>query len=512
MSWRTGVDELRRRQAMTAAMGGAEKVARHKAAGKLPVRERIGALLDPGTFHEIGSVSGRAEYGPDGALQALTPANFIFGRGRIDGRRVVVGADDFTIRGGAADAKVPGKAEMAEQMACELRLPMIRLIDASGGSVRTVETIGRTYLPANAGWDFVVRNLETVPVVSLVLGSVAGLPSARAVTSHYTVMVRNAHMFIAGPPVVARTGRAVTKDELGGPDLHARSGAADDVVDSEEEAFAATRRFLSYLPTSVWELPPRTACSDPVDRREQRLLDVVPKDRRKVYRMRDILGDCVDQGSLFEMGRMFGRPVITALARLDGWPVAVLASDPFFYGGAWTADASSKVARFVDFAETFHLPVVHFVDIPGFLIGPESEQAGTIRVGSRALAAVYQASVPWCSIVVRKCFGVAGSAHTHHTRLRYRYAWPSGDWGSIPPEGGIEAAYRADLDAAPDRAALLQEINGRLETLRSPFRTAEAFGVEEIIDPRDTRPLLCEFADIASKLVRPEPARVQYRP
>ncbi|MCW5749486.1 MAG: methylmalonyl-CoA carboxyltransferase, partial [Alphaproteobacteria bacterium] len=149
---------------------------------------------------------------------------------------------------------------------------------------------------------------------------------------------------------------------------------------------------------------------------------------------------------------------------------------------------------------------------PGFLIGPDSERAGTIRVGSRALAAVYQATVPWCSIIVRKCFGVAGSAHTHHTRMRYRYAWPSGDWGSIPPEGGIEAAYRADLEAAADRAALLSDINDRLEALRSPFRTAEAFGVEEIIDPRDTRPLLCEFADIASKLVRPEPARVQYRP
>lgn len=513
MSWKPGVDELRRRQALTARMGGPEKAARHAAAGKLTVRDRIAALLDADTFHEIGSVSGKAEYDAEGRLVDLTAANFIFGRGRIDGRRVVVSGDDFTIRGGAADAKVPGKVELAEQMAGDLRLPMVRLIDAAGGSVRTVETIGRTYLPANAGWDFVVRNLETVPVVSLVLGSVAGLPSARAVTAHYTIMVRGtSFMFIAGPPVVERTGRKVGKDELGGPDVHARSGATDAVVDSEAEAFAHARRFLSYLPASVWDLPPRTACDDPVTRREQRLLDIVPTDRRKVYRMREILHDVLDRDSFFEMSRLFGRPVITGLARLDGWPVAVMASDPYFYGGAWTADASAKVTRFVDFAETFHLPVVHFVDIPGFLIGPEAEQAGTIRVGSRALAAVYQASVPWCSMIVRKCFGVAGSAHTHHTRLRYRYAWPSGDWGSIPPEGGVEAAYRADLDAAPDRAALLRDINARLETLRSPFRTAEAFGVEEIIDPRDTRLMLCEFADIASRLVRPEPARVQYRP
>ena len=162
------------------------------------------------------------------------------------------------------------------------------------------------------------------------------------------------------------------------------------------------------------------------------------------------------------MGRKFGGSVITALARLDGWPVAVLASDPYFYGGGWTADASQKVARFVDLAKTFHLPVVHLVDVPGFVIGLEAEKAGTIRHGARALAAIYQARVPWCSVIIRKVFGVAGAGHTPHTRLHYRYAWPSGDWGSLPVEGGIEAAYRAELDAAPDREKLRGEIEERL--------------------------------------------------
>ena len=259
-------------------------------------------------------------------------------------------------------------------------------------------------------------------------------------------------------------------------------------------------------------LPPCVPCEDPRDRREERLLEIVPNDRRKVYRMREIVQAVFDQGSFLETGRHFGRSVITGLARLDGKPVAVLASDPYHYGGAWSADAAQKVTRFVDMAETFHLPVVHLVDIPGFLIGLEAEQSATIRHGARALSAVYQATVPWCSILVRKAFGVAGAAHSNASRLRYRYAWPSGDWGSIPLEGGIEAAYRSELQASEDPAAALAQLHARLAALRSPFRTAEAYGVEEIIDPRETRPLLCEFADDAYRLLKPVPTRVQYRP
>ena len=193
-------------------------------------------------------------------------------------------------------------------------------------------------------------------------------------------------MFIAGPPVVARVGQTVTKDELGGSDIHARAGAVDDVVASEAEAFGRARRFLSYLPSSVYELPPRIEPTDDVARRDPWLIEAVPRDRRKVYDMRRILKSVVDADSLFEMGRKFGGSVITALARLDGWPVAVMASDPYFYGGGWTADASQKVARFVDLANTFHLPVVHLVDVPGFVIGLEAEKAarsGKARVRSR---------------------------------------------------------------------------------------------------------------------------------
>jgi acetyl-CoA carboxylase carboxyltransferase component len=220
----------------------------------------------------------------------------------------------------------------------------------------------------------------------------------------------------------------------------------------------------------------------------------------------------VDRGSFFEIASLYGRPVITGFGRLDGWPVALMASDPMFYGGAWTADACQKVERFVDVAQTFHLPVVYLVDCPGFLIGLDAERSGTIKQGVRAMSAIWQTTIPWCAVIVRNAFGVAGAAHRNGGRYCTRYAWPSGRWGSLPLEGGIEAAYRADLDAAADPAATMAEIEERLTKLRSPFRSAETFWIEEIVDPRETRPLLCEFANLAAPLRRPGPSTHGMRP
>jgi acetyl-CoA carboxylase carboxyltransferase component len=515
MSWEPEVAELRRRETLALKMGGEDKVLKQTSRGKLTVRERIARLLDPGSFREVGALAGKATYDEYGNLIEVMPANTVMGRGRIDGRPVVVQGDDFTVRGGASDAAVAGKQPFAEQMALELRLPLVRLIDGTGGggSVKTLEKDGRTYLPRNPGWDYVVANMGTVPTVALALGPVAGLGAARLVTSHYSVMVKElSQVFVAGPPVAKHVGEDVTKEELGGSWMHTRNGAVDDEVATEDDALANARRFLSYLPPNVYELPPRGPVEDDPERRESFLLDIVPRDRRKVYKMRRIVEAVVDRGSFMEIGKYNGRPLITGLARLDGWPVAVLASDPYFYGGGWTADASHKCIRFVDMAETFHLPVIHLVDNPGFAVGVAHEQAATIRHGSRALAAVYQASVPWCSVVIRKAFGVAGSAHTNHERLRYRYAWPSGDWGSLPIEGGIEAAYTAELNEAADPQAMLRDIEDRLNRVRSPFRTAEAFLIEDLIDPRDTRPLLCEFANLAAPLRTPGPSAFHMRP
>ncbi|MCH8078123.1 MAG: methylmalonyl-CoA carboxyltransferase, partial [SAR324 cluster bacterium] len=278
MSWKPEIEELRRREALGRAMGGPEKVKRQHDGGKLTVRERVARLLDPDSFHEIGVIAGSAQYGGDGEIEAFTPSNFVLGRGRIDGRRVVVAGDDFTVRGGANDAAIKEKLLLSETMAGRLRLPLVRLVDGTGGggSVKNIETTGYTQLPGydNQLWRHVIDNLETVPVVALALGSTAGLGAARVVTSHYSVMVRDtSQMFVAGPPVVARIGQKLEKNELGGSHIHTRNGAVDDEVNSEDEAFERTRRFLSYLPSSVYGLPPRAEntgknADDPARREE----------------------------------------------------------------------------------------------------------------------------------------------------------------------------------------------------------------------------------------------------
>jgi acetyl-CoA carboxylase carboxyltransferase component len=278
----------------------------------------------------------------------------------------------------------------------------------------------------------------------------------------------------------------------------------DNEVANEEEAFAHIRRFLSYMPDSVYEIPPVMETEDPAHRRDEALLHLIPKNKRLPYQIRSIMEKVVDHNSFFEIGRKQGRSVVTGLARLVGRPVGIMANDPRFLGGAITVRASEKMTRFIDMCDTFHLPIVNFVDNPGFLVGVAAEKEGTIRAGGRWIFSVYQATVPWCSIILRKVFGVAGAAHGNHSRLNLRYAWPSGEWGSLPIEGGVMAAYRRQIEAAEDPDAFRQEIEERLNILASPFRTAEKFGIEEIIDPRETRPLLCEWVETAYRLLPSE--------
>jgi len=522
LSWQEEVDEIKRRTEMARQMGGPDRIERQHSAGRLTVRERIDKLLDAGSFREIGALAGKAEYEGD-RLASFTPSNFVLGTGKIEGRRVVVGGDDFTVRGGAADGAIGNKAGYGEMLAREQRIPIVRLVDGTGGggSVKTLEQMQRTYVPANPAWDHVVAMLSEVPVVGACLGPVAGLGAARVVASHFSIMVKGiSQLFVAGPPVVERgVGEIVSKEQLGGSHIHARgSGAVDNEVDSEDEAFESIRRFLSYLPSNAWQVPPRLVpgrnLRDDPNRREQDLISIIPRDRKLGYDIRRLLGLVLDRDSFFEIGRYFGRPLVAGLARLNGYPVGIVANDPHRGGGGLDRDGSDKMVRFVDLCDTFHLPVVNFVDQPGFLIGTAGEQMGTIRVGARALSAVYQASVPWVSIIIRRVFGVAGAGHGNAQKLNLRYAWPSGDWGSLPIEGGVQAAYKREIEAAPDPASHRRQIEEKLERLRSPFRTAEAFGIEEIIDPRDTRPILCDWVAGAYEQLptRLGPMKRGYRP
>tara|TARA_R110002033_G_scaffold26757_14_gene61351 strand:+ start:40042 stop:41565 length:1524 start_codon:yes stop_codon:yes gene_type:complete len=500
MSWKPELEELAERQRLAEKMGGEEKVSRQHGRGKLDARARIAGIADEGSFREIGKIAGRGTYAEDGTFEDFAPSNLIFGRANIEGRPVVASADDFTVRGGAADAALHRKFTQCEKMAHTLGIPMIRMIDGTGGggSVKSLEDMGFTYVPAVPGWEDIIRNLDTVPVVALALGPTAGMGAARTVASHYSIMVKGlSQIFAAGPAVAAAIGDTLTKEQLGGSEIHATNGVVDEEVASEAEAFVTARKFLSYLPGNVNQLAARTENWDPLDRRDESLLSAVPRADKQVYSMRKIMTSVFDEGSVFEMGKRWGRAAITAFARLDGWPVAVLANDPSFLGGSWEAKSSEKVERFAKLAEQFHLPVVHLVDNPGFMIGAEAERTGTIRYGVQAMNAVYRATVPWASVIVRRAYGIAGSAMSNAEHFQYRFAWPSGDWGSLPIAGGLEVAYKSDIESAADPAARLAEIRAKLDKVTSPFRTAEQFSVEDIIDPRDTRPLLCEFADLA---------------
>lgn len=294
--------------------------------------------------------------------------------------------------------------------------------------------------------------------------------------------------------------------------MHTTNGVVDNPASSEEDAFDQIRRFLSYLPRSVWEKPHPTEAADPPGRRSEELLSIIPRNRRRAYDIRHLISLVLDEGSFFEIGPRWGRTIVTGLGRLAGYPVGVLASDPLVWGGAMTADGADKLRRAVDLCDTFHLPVVNLVDQPGFAVGTAAEQAGTIRRGVTAIAALYQMTVPCHTVIVRRAFGVAGAALVDRGDPDLRVAWPSGDWGSLPLEGGIEAAYRRELEAADDPEARRAELLESFEEIRSPFRTADAFDIEEIIDPRDTRPLLCEWVAVAYDTIDTGPKGTGYRP
>ena len=514
MTWDLELAELKRRKKFAQAMGGPDKVERQHNNGKLTVRERVEKLVDPESFIEVGGLAGSGQYDENGALQHVVPSNVVFGRAKLNQRPVVVIGDDFTVRGGANDGAVGDKMIFAEQMAYDLRIPMVRLVDGTGGggSVKNIEKMGHALLPKMKIWAYVAKNLSRVPVVSLALGSVAGQGAARVSGSHYSVMVKDtSQLFIAGPPVVAKIGQNLSKNELGGSQIHTRNGVVDDEVDSELQAFEAARRFLSYLPSSVYEVAPRSV--DPVEVADQAWLrDAIPRDMRKVYKIKPILETLFDQGSVFEIGRNWGKAITSGLARVSGWPVVFAASNPYFYGGGWDRKTAEKFIRLIDLAEHFHLPVINMVDIAGFQIGLEAEKDGVMRAGIRALTAVSQSTVPWFSLIVRRAFGVAAGGHQNSSRFNFRYAWPSAQWGSLPIEGGLEVAYRAEIEAADDPVAKTAEIEARVRGLTSPFRSAEAFVIEDIIDPAETRARLEEFVELAAPLRLPGETYVGYRP
>ncbi len=510
MPWDKALDDLAKRRDAARAQGGEEAVAAHHAKGRLTVRERIDALVDPGRFFEHGRTAGQGEYDANGTLTGFTPANYVVGIGEVDGRPVVVGGEDFTLKGGSPNAAGLRKSVYSETLALQSRLPLVRLLEGGGGSVRGSGGQNRPAgdpVFATPRFASIAQVFTTVPVASAALGPVAGFPAARLAASHFSVMTRTASIMVAGPAVVERAlGNRPDKEALGGAQVHARSGVVDAVADDEAGALDLVRRFLSYMPSHVWEAPPVQPCDDPLDRIEEALRAIVPEDRRRAFDMRKAARLIFDKDSLFEMGKAYGPGIITMLARLGGRPVGILANDCRHFAGAMTADGAQKSRRFVDLCNQFSLPIISLVDEPGFMIGEEAERLATIRYGTAAVVATVQSRVPWASVVVRKAFGVAAAAHFGPGA--YVLAWPSAEMGALPLEGGVAIAFGRDIAAAEDPEARRRELEAQLSQGLSPLPRAETFSVHEVIDPAETRPMLGAWLSWAGR----NPATGPYTP
>ncbi len=504
MVWQPEIDELKHRHQLAEQGGEPERIARQHSHGKLIVRERIALLADPGSFQEIGKLGGRATYDDDGKLVEFASKGLVIGMCRIDGRKVVLNCGDITARGGGPGAG--GGLMNQAHLALEYHLPYIRLIDSFGGSVAVGGRITAAHIPINPYTYKAEELLQVVPVVSAVMGDVAGIPAIEGCLCHFNVMVKGiSTIFPGGPPVVkASLGYDITKWDLGDWRTQAcEAGVVDNVAETEEEAFGMIKRFLSYLPGNVWQMPPRVEPTDDPNRGDEELLSIVPRERTKTYDSYDVLNHVLDHDSLFEICPFYGPSRITALARVNGYPVGVMINNPRYLGGSMDTAAGLKVIRFIQLCNTFHLPMVYFADEPGFMVGLEAQKQGIVRAGAKMICATQQSRMPWFTIIIRQAYGVAGQCHDRSMRGMFkRVAWPSGHWGSMHIEGGTRAGWRREIEAAPDPKAKERELENRLLALASPFRSAEAGGIEDIIDPRDTRPIVCDFIEDAQEVLK----------
>lgn len=547
--WEPLLDEVQTLQRLAEERLGPDSeepgVVRQRNRGKLHCRDRIRLLLDEGSFREVGSLAGFASYDDEGEIAAFTPANHVGGTGKINRRDVIVCADDFTSRGGHADGAIGAKSFYLDLLSTELGVPSIRLLDGSsgGGSVASmvpeqrkegessakestgaikagrprVTGGGGSFLPSHLGSTEYAEQLATVPVINMLLGSVVGIGAAKAVLGHFAVMVRDiSQLFVAGPPVVSHAmGYDISKEDLGDWRIHCTNGSVDNLAETEQEAAELVRRFLSYLPPSVYETPPVLPPdpADPPDRREQELLTLIPRKRTTTFDIRRGIELICDRGSFFEIGPLWGTDQVVGFARMNGHPVGVLASDSRHpNGGALTADGCDKLTRHIDLCDLFHMPILNLCDNPGFAVGVEHEITGTIRKGATWMTAFAQAAVPIFTVLMRRSFGVAGNNYaTPRRQHNARVVWPAADVGGIPPEGGIEAAYKRQLAEAEDPVALRAELEARIEAARGPIGPLNRFQIEEMVDPRDTRRLICEWIEGAYRVVN-RPVQLASRP
>jgi acetyl-CoA carboxylase carboxyltransferase component len=389
-----------------------------------------------------------------------------------------------------------------EKLAISLRLPIVKLVDGSsgGGSVTTIKTAGFSYIPPMPSFKMVTEQLNLgIPNLGAVLGPAIGLGAARVVACHFSVMAADVGaLFNAGPKVVAGATfeEGLSFKDLGGPSMHCTNGTIDNLAANEQECFEQLRNVLSYLPNSGSSLPPVLSSEDPAGRLCEELRTIIPRRKARMYDPRKIIITVVDIGSWFEIGALWGTTAIVGLARLCGRSVGIISLNCEVNAGALDAAGSQKITRHLKFCDVFNIPILQFVDVPGYAIGTIAERTATMRHGVALATAYFSTTTPVFSVVTRRVYGVAGGIMLDCREPRMRVAWPSGEWGSLPLDGGIEVGHAAELKAIKDkgeREARYKELEEEYARLMNPVRTANAFGVEEIIDPAITRQIVAEW-------------------
>jgi propionyl-CoA carboxylase beta chain len=505
-----GVRERLEELNQAAALGGGQaRIDRQHAGGKMTASERVGLLLDPGSFVEMDRLVMHQcrDFGMEN--QRIPGDGVITGYGKIDGRKVFVFAQDFTVFGGSLSGAYAAKICKVMDMAMKVGAPVIGLNDSGGARIQE----GVVSLAGYA--EIFTRNTlasGVVPQLSGIMGPCAGGAVYSPAITDFIIMVQEtSHMFITGPEVIKTvTHEEVTKEDLGGAKTHsAKSGVAHFAVADERAAIATLRKLHSYMPDNNYSRPPRAACDDPIDRQEEALKTLVPKDATKPYDMTELIALVVDKGSFFEVQADFAKNILIGFARFDGRSVGIVANQPAFLAGCLDINASVKAARFVRFCDAFNIPVVTLVDVPGFLPGTEQEFGGIIRHGAKLLYAYAEATVPKVTLITRKAYGGAYDVMgSKHVRADINLAYPTAEVAVMGPDGAVNIIFRKELAASADPVAEKERlVENYRETFANPFKAAELGYIDGIILPEDTREQICRALEMLENKAESNPPK-----